>query len=46
MAGLNDQHAFVAVPLGVGDRMVLGISHPGIAVDKWQAAPSPMTAIA
>jgi D-serine deaminase-like pyridoxal phosphate-dependent protein len=42
VTGLNDQHAFVAVPpsspLGVGDRVVLGISHPCTTFDKWQAA--------
>jgi D-serine dehydratase len=42
VTGLNDQHAFVAVPpsspLGVGDRVVLGISHPCTTFDKWRAA--------
>lgn len=38
---LNDQHAFLHVsaddPLGVGDWVGLGISHPCTAFDKWNA---------
>jgi D-serine dehydratase len=42
VTNLNDQHAFVAVPpsspLKVGDRVVLGISHPCTTFDKWRTA--------
>jgi D-serine dehydratase len=35
---LNDQHAYLRGPSGarVGDRIVLGISHPCTAFDKWR----------
>jgi D-serine dehydratase len=37
---MNDQHGYLAVPesvdLRVGDRVVLGISHPCTAFDKWR----------
>ncbi len=40
---LNDQHAFVDVnrdsPLGVGDMVAVGISHPCTTFDKWQLLP-------
>jgi D-serine dehydratase len=40
---LNDQHAFVRVPadsaLAVGDEVVVGISHPCGAFDKWSYIP-------
>lgn len=40
---LNDQHAFMTVPsddtLGAGDVVVLGISHPCTAFDKWRYVP-------
>jgi D-serine dehydratase len=39
VAGLNDQHAIVAVPtddpLAVGELVCAGISHPCTAFDKW-----------
>ena len=39
-AALNDQHAYVSVPvdspLAVGDVVRLGISHPCTAIDKWR----------
>ncbi|RKR75421.1 alanine racemase [Frondihabitans australicus] len=39
VTGLNDQHAFVRVPvdsaLAVGDLVRLGISHPCTTIDKW-----------
>ncbi len=43
VTGLNDQHAFMTVPerteLDVGDVVVLGISHPCTAFDKWRHVP-------
>jgi len=40
---LNDQHAYVRVPpgdpLGVGDLLGCGISHPCTAFDKWRLIP-------
>lgn len=38
ITGLNDHHAFLADPgrLAVGDRVVLGISHPCTAFDRWR----------
>lgn len=38
---LNDQHAYVRGndQLSVGDRVVLGISHPCTAFDKWRLIP-------
>lgn len=38
---LNDQHAFLrgAGDIHVGDRIVLGISHPCTAFDKWRLIP-------
>jgi D-serine dehydratase len=38
---LNDQHAYLRSPeaLQVGDRVVLGISHPCAAFDKWAVVP-------
>ncbi|WP_157987986.1 alanine racemase [Jiangella endophytica] len=40
ITALNDQHAFVALPvdaaLAVGDRVQLGISHPCTTFDKWR----------
>lgn len=40
---LNDQHAFLRVsegnPLGPGDIVTLGISHPCTAFDKWRVIP-------
>ncbi|RKS73763.1 D-serine deaminase-like pyridoxal phosphate-dependent protein [Motilibacter peucedani] len=41
VVALNDQHGFLRVtgePLQVGDTVVLGISHPCTAMDKWQHA--------
>lgn len=39
VTGLNDQHAFVSLPvestLEVGDLVRLGISHPCTTIDKW-----------
>jgi D-serine dehydratase len=46
ITGLNDQHAYLrldgagqAAPLEVGDRVVLGISHPCTTFDKWRWMP-------
>ncbi|MCA1710576.1 MAG: alanine racemase [Actinobacteria bacterium] len=42
VVGLNDQHGYLrtgAQQLAVGDRVVLGISHPCTAFDKWQVIP-------
>jgi len=43
VTGLNDQHAYVRVspddPLGVGDLLACGISHPCTAFDKWRLIP-------
>lgn len=43
VTGLNDQHAFMTLPptdlLAVGDRVVLGISHPCTVFDKWRYVP-------
>jgi D-serine dehydratase len=47
ITGLNDQHAYLrldgegspAQPLEVGDRVVLGISHPCTTFDKWRWMP-------
>src|SRR4051812_9764807 len=42
VAATNDQHAFVRFDggeLAVGDVLVLGISHPCTAFDKWPALP-------
>jgi D-serine dehydratase len=47
ISGLNDQHAYLrldgaeasAPPLQVGDRVVLGISHPCTTFDKWRWMP-------
>jgi D-serine dehydratase len=40
---LNDQHAFMDVPpvspLGVGDMVSVGVSHPCTTFDKWQLLP-------
>jgi len=40
VSALNDQHAFVRMPedspLGVGDMVAFGISHPCTTFDKWQ----------
>lgn len=40
ITGLNDQHAYLAVPegspLAVGDMVACGISHPCTLFDKWQ----------
>lgn len=40
VTGLNDQHAMVDLPadhpLGVGDMVSCGISHPCTTLDKWQ----------
>jgi D-serine dehydratase len=37
---MNDQHAYLATPpdvgIRVGDRVILGISHPCTAFDKWR----------
>lgn len=42
-AGMNDQHCYVQVPpetvVGVGDRVVFGVSHPCTAFDKWKIVP-------
>jgi D-serine dehydratase len=39
--GLNDQHARLLLPeshpLGVGDRVALGCSHPCTTFDKWRS---------
>ena len=41
VSGLNDQHCHMAVPedlpLGVGDMVCFGVSHPCLTFDKWQA---------
>lgn len=43
VTALNDQHAYVALPaelpLDVGDRVELGISHPCTTFDKWRRIP-------
>jgi D-serine deaminase-like pyridoxal phosphate-dependent protein len=43
VTALNDQHAYVRVPpdepLGVGDLLGCGISHPCTAFDKWRLIP-------
>ncbi len=43
ITALNDQHAFMRIPaddpLQVGDQVVLGISHPCGAFDKWSFIP-------
>jgi D-serine dehydratase len=43
ITNLNDQHAYMALGTGgtptVGDRVVLGISHPCTAFDKWRLIP-------
>jgi len=43
ISGLNDQHAYLrfdaAAGLAVGDRVVLGISHPCTTFDKWRWMP-------
>jgi D-serine dehydratase len=47
ISGLNDQHAYMRLgaadasvpPLAVGDRVVLGISHPCTTFDKWRWMP-------
>jgi D-serine dehydratase len=41
VTGLNDQHCYLRYDgeLAVGDRVVLGISHPCTAFDKWQVIP-------
>jgi D-serine deaminase-like pyridoxal phosphate-dependent protein len=43
VTGLNDQHAYIAVPpevdLRVGDWLSVGISHPCTAFDKWRIIP-------
>jgi D-serine dehydratase len=47
ITGLNDQHAYLrlgdtdpqAPPLQVGDRIVLGLSHPCTTFDKWRWMP-------
>jgi D-serine dehydratase len=43
IVGLNDQHAHLRFPgdsgLAVGDRVVLGISHPCTTFDKWRWMP-------
>jgi D-serine dehydratase len=40
VTGLNDQHAYLAVPedgpLEIGDMVAFGISHPCTTFDKWQ----------
>ncbi|MGD9701340.1 MAG: hypothetical protein AB7Q42_14740 [Acidimicrobiia bacterium] len=40
ISALNDQHAYLRCPAGeeprVGDRVVLGISHPCTAFDRWR----------
>ena len=40
VTALNDQHAYLRSPVGeepqVGDRVVLGISHPCTAFDRWR----------
>lgn len=42
ITGLNDQHAHLrgnTAPLRVGDRIVLGLSHPCTTFDKWRWMP-------
>ena len=43
ITNVNDQHGYMSVPAGhepaVGDRVVLGISHPCTAFDKWRLIP-------
>lgn len=43
VTALNDQHCHLALPadspLGVGDMVALGISHPCTTFDKWQVIP-------
>ncbi|MBI5259855.1 MAG: amino acid deaminase [Burkholderiales bacterium] len=42
ISGLNDQHAYLrgdTSPLQVGDRIVLGLSHPCTTFDKWRWMP-------
>jgi D-serine dehydratase len=47
ITALNDQHAYLrldgagtpAGPLQVGDRVVLGLSHPCTTFDKWRWMP-------
>lgn len=43
ITNVNDQHAYMALGTGgtpaVGDRVVLGISHPCTAFDKWRLIP-------
>jgi D-serine dehydratase len=44
ISGLNDQHAYLRFDVGngglaVGDRIVLGISHPCTTFDKWRWMP-------
>ncbi len=45
VSGLNDQHAYLrwdsdtAVPLAVGDKVALGVSHPCTTFDKWRWMP-------
>ncbi len=43
ITALNDQHAFMRIPaddpLRVGDKVILGISHPCGAFDKWSFIP-------
>lgn len=43
ITNVNDQHAYMSVSGGaapaVGDRVVLGISHPCTAFDKWRLIP-------
>lgn len=43
ITGVNDQHAFLALPEGsavaVGDVIRLGLSHPCTALDKWRVVP-------
>lgn len=38
---VNDQHAFLhtSTPVHVGDRVVLGLSHPCTMFDKWRLIP-------
>jgi D-serine deaminase-like pyridoxal phosphate-dependent protein len=43
VTGLNDQHAYIAVPpevdVRVGDWLSVGVSHPCTAFDKWRIIP-------
>lgn len=45
VTNVNDQHAYMSVPTdpgaapAVGDRVVLGVSHPCTAFDKWRLIP-------